>query len=61
METKYYVEIKGIGDIHWSRAGLYSTLKKARERYNFFKSGCEKRIRKVTIIHKEEVIAKKKY
>ena len=63
METKYYIEIKGVKEnkFNWEFAGVFFTLKEALRHYNFFKSGCMKRIRKLTIIEKSEIVRSKKY
>lgn len=63
METYYYVEIKGSkeNEHNWRSAGMFSTLKAALKHYNFFKSGCDKRINRVRIIRQEKIVRHKKY
>jgi len=63
MEIKYYVELKGSkqNKFNWDFAGVFFTLKEALQHYNLFKSGCDKRIKKVTTIEKEEIVRIKKY
>ena len=62
-KRKYTVEIKGINDneFNYRNVGSFETLKQALECYNFYKSGCEKRIKLITVETKEKIMRKKRY
>lgn len=59
----YYVQIKGIKENKncWETRGSFYTLKDARRLYDFYKSGCDKRIKLSITTEKEKIIARKKY
>lgn len=63
MENEYLVQIKGIGENNncWRTQVSTNILKSAVRYYNFYKSGCCKRILRVRTIKKEKVVRYKKY
>jgi len=63
MENKYYVQTKGIKEnkFCWNTKAVFDTLKEAIKNYNFYKTGCCKRILRKRIINQNKVMKYKKY
>ena len=63
MEVIYQIQIKGTKENKycWRIKGYADTLKHAIQHYNFYKSGCCKRILRIQVIKKLKVVRYKKY
>lgn len=63
MENKYKVQIKGIKQNKncWRNVAISDTLSDAILVYNYYQSGCCKRILRVRVIERNKVMRYKKY
>lgn len=63
ITKKYFVQTKGIkaNKFNWRTQTTRETLKEALKDYNFYKSGCCKRIKCIITTTKEKVIRRKNY
>ncbi len=63
QRTIYLVQTKGIKNnkFNWSTKATFRTLREAVKNYNFYKSGCCKRILRKKIVETEDIIRQKNF